>query len=390
MRKPIVWSLVAVLLIQSWAVCDISFIAMGDLHYDRLEFHDLDWLKNEWRNPDDYRQVTEEYVVFTEKYWDKLVKVLCYQTLNYDPPVAAVVQLGDLLEGIAGNEELAEKMNRETVNALKNAELPVPWVLVKGNHDGNEGYGPGEAEAYRRHVFSFVNEQLNVNITDGFYTYPVGPVEFICVPDWHDRDYVVGYIEKALSKSTAQHKFVAMHYPVIPVTGRCWDIFNFRTANEHNIKQRNRLLNVLARHKAVVLCGHLHRYSVVRRITPEGPVVQVMLNSVIRDGDRNEPYWKTTEYGPLLVDLEPRFSPETQTQRRQSLVNEKPYVTSFVLADMPGYAIFTASTQEDDLTMEVFSGLNKTPVFRVKLSDLFESGCDKVGFDERGKSNINR
>jgi len=361
--------------LQLWAAGDISFIALGDVHYDRLEFHDLDWLKNTWHNRDDYRQVTEEYVVYTDSYWDRRIEVLQYQTKQFQPPIAAVVQLGDIMEGLAGSPALAEKMNHGAVDALIKADLSVPWVLVKGNHDG--WYGPGEPEAYRRIFMPFVNSQLGTHTKDGFYTYSVGPVEFICCPYTDDRDYLVQFVEKSLNKSKAQYKFVAMHTPVIPVTGRCWDIYNFRTANKHNNDQRERLLGVLAKYKAIVLCAHLHRYSLVSRSTSEGPVIQIMLNSVIRQSDANGPYWQTTEYGPSLVDLEPQFSPETRGQRRQALAEEAKYVTAFNLADMPGYAIISAYGDKDRLLLKAYSGLNKEPIFQVNLTELFKADSNE-------------
>ena len=360
--------------LQLWAAGDISFIALGDAHYDKLEFHDLDWLKNKWRNPDDYRQVTQEYTVYTAKYWDKLIETLRYQTKQYQPPVAAVVQLGDLMEGLAGNPEHARKMAQGAVDALRKADLPVPWVLVKGNHDG--WYGPGEPEAYRQIIVPFINSQLGIHTKDSFFTYSAGPIEFICCPDSNDRDYIVDFLEKSLTKSKAKYKFVAMHTPVIPVTGRCWDIYNFKTANEHNNAQRDRLLRLLAEHKAIVLCAHLHKYSLVKRLTDEGPVVQIMLNSVIRQSDVNSPYWQTTEYGPSLVDLEPNFSPETRLQRRHALTQEAKYVTKFYLADMPGYAVISAYGNEDRLLLNVYSGFNKEPVFQVNLTELLKSAAD--------------
>jgi len=354
--------------LRLWAAQDISFIVLGDLHYDRLEFHDLDWLKNTWHNPDDYRQVTQEYVVYTGKYWDSLVDMLRYQTKQYQPPVAAVVQLGDLMEGLAGRAALAEKMNQGTIDAIRKADLPVPWVLVKGNHDG--WYGPGEPEAYRRIFIPFVNSQLGTHTKNGFYTCSVGPVEFICYPYSDDRDYLVRFVEKSLAKSRAKYKFVALHTPIIPVTGRCWDLYSFKTANEHNNQQRDKLLRLLARHKAIVLCAHLHKYSLVRRSTEEGPVVQIMLNSVIRQSDANGPYWQTTEYGPSLIALEPQFAPETQDRRRQALAEEAKYITKFYLADMPGYAIISAYSNENRLLLKVYSGLNKEPLFEVNLTEL--------------------
>jgi hypothetical protein len=355
--------------LRLWAAGDISFIALGDLHYDKLEFHDLDWLKNKWSNPDDYRQVTQEYVIYTSKFWDSRIDVLKYQLVQYRPKIAAVLQLGDLMEGLAGSPQYAEKMATGAVDALKKADLKVPWVLVKGNHDG--WYGPGEPNAYKKIIIPFVNSQLGTHTENGFYTYSFGPVEIICCPDYPDRDYVVQFVDDALTKSKAKYKFVAMHFPVIPVTGRCWDLFSYKTANEHNNAQRARLLNLLAKHKAIVLCAHLHKYSLVRRSTDDGPVVQIMLNSVIRK-DINKPYWKTTKYGPALVDLEPNFSPQTKEQRKRALSEEAKYISKFELADMPGYAIISAYGDEDRLMLNVYCGLNKKPILQVNLSELFK------------------
>ncbi|MDD5134854.1 MAG: metallophosphoesterase, partial [Phycisphaerae bacterium] len=244
-------------------------------------------------------------------------------------------------------------------------------VIVKGNHDGK--LGPGETEAYDNIFMPFVNSQLGTNSKDSFYTYSVGPVEFICVPDTEDRDYVVKFIEKSLKKSKAKYKFVALHSPIIPVTSRCWDLYMYRISNKHNDAQRDKLLNLLAKYKAVVLCAHLHKYSVVRRMTDNGPVVQVMLISVIRDSNVNGPYWQTEEYGASLVDRDPKFSPETQDKRRQVLAKEAKYVTKFYLADMPGYGIISASDSEDKLTLDVYGGLSKEPTFKVNLTELLKA-----------------
>jgi hypothetical protein len=281
-----------------------------------------------------------------------------------------VVQLGDLIEGLAGSPEYAEKMNRGAVDAIEKADLSVPWVLVKGNHDG--WYGPGEPNAYKNIIIPFVNSELGTHTENGFYTYSFGPVEIICCPYVEDRDYTVQFIEDALTKSKAKYKFVAMHTPVIPVTGRCWDLFSYKTANEHNDAQRAKLLGLLARHKAIVLCAHLHKYSLVRRSTSEGPVVQIMLNSVVRKNDMNKPYWKTTKYGRGLVDLEPKFSPETKEQRKSALVREANYIDKFYLADMPGYAVISAFANEDKLMLNVYCGLNKEPIYKVNLSELLK------------------
>jgi len=43
-----------------------SFIVLGDIHYDLPEFHDMVWLGTK---PDDLRQVTQEYTVYTATNW---------------------------------------------------------------------------------------------------------------------------------------------------------------------------------------------------------------------------------------------------------------------------------------------------------------------------------
>ena len=42
---------------------EVSFLLLGDIHYDLLEDHDMEWLSTK---PDDLRQVTKEYSVFTK------------------------------------------------------------------------------------------------------------------------------------------------------------------------------------------------------------------------------------------------------------------------------------------------------------------------------------
>ncbi len=41
---------------------DVSFIALGDMHYDRLDDHDLDYVMT---RPQDYEQIFKEYPQYT-------------------------------------------------------------------------------------------------------------------------------------------------------------------------------------------------------------------------------------------------------------------------------------------------------------------------------------
>ena len=84
-----------------------SFLVLGDLHYDRLDDHDMNWLSTK---PDDLRQVTKEYTVYTEKNWSDFMCILQRKVQTVKPPIKAIVQLGDLSEGLAGSEEKAGQM----------------------------------------------------------------------------------------------------------------------------------------------------------------------------------------------------------------------------------------------------------------------------------------
>ena len=75
-----------------------SLIVLGDLHYDLLDDHDMNWLGTK---PDDLRQVTKEYTVYTEKNWSDFMTIIRNKAVSENPPVKAVIQLGDLSEGLA-------------------------------------------------------------------------------------------------------------------------------------------------------------------------------------------------------------------------------------------------------------------------------------------------
>jgi hypothetical protein len=340
-----------------------AFILLGDLHYDRLDDHDEPWLK---ARPDDYRQVTQEYTVYTREHWADLMQLLLRRSRTLEPPVAGLVQLGDLQEGLAGTPELARRMTRHAVEALRPRDFAAPWILVKGNHDVT---GPGAREAFDEIVLPFLRDELRQEIPDANYACRIGDAEFIGL-DGYGGYRFLDVLEKMLEASTARYRFVAIHQPVIPVTARCWHVLG----EPKDQAARERLLTLLARHRAVVLCAHLHKYSVVRRMTPAGPVVQVMINSVIRETGDRPPYWYTTEYGESLLAREPRFSPDTQVRRAAVLREEARHVTHFRLADLPGYGVLTTGGASGDIRLRVYPGLSEKAQEEVDLGVLLDPG----------------
>jgi len=198
----------------------------------------------------------------------------------------------------------------------------------------------------------------NQQIKNASYSYTTGDVQFTCVDPWDKNTDMVAFLEKELSQSKAKFKFVVIHEPVIPVTERCWHTLR------RNPEQREKLLEVIAKNKAIVLTAHLHRYSVVSRNTPFGPIVQVMAISVIKDSGYLVPSRVITEYGPSLAANLPLWEPATLEARKAILADEAKYVTFFKQTDLPGYAIIKTNTKKGSIELEYYAAFGKKPYFQ--------------------------
>jgi hypothetical protein len=336
-----------------------SFIVLGDIHYDLLEDHDINWLKSK---PDDLRQVTQEYTLFTEKYWKDFIWVLKEKVTFNKPDVRAIVQAGDLSEGLAGSPEKARQMASHVIRAVDQAGMKVPWIIAKGNHDVT---GPGSAEAFDEYYLPMIRKQTgNKNIKNANYSWSYDKVLITCIDPWDKNTNMVAFLDKELSSSGAKFKFVVIHEPVIPVTERCWHTLR------REPERREKLLEVIARNKAIVLCAHLHRYSVVARQTDFGPIVQVMVVSVIRDENYLIPSKIITEYGPSLAEAYPDWEPSTLETRKKVLTEEAKYVTYYKQTDLPGYGIINIDEKNGTVILDYYAAFGQKPYDSVNLTNL--------------------
>ncbi|MDB4584230.1 metallophosphoesterase [Draconibacterium sp.] len=334
---------------------------LGDLHYDLLQDHDMDWLRNK---PEDLRQVTKEYTVYTRENWADFMTVVKTRAASEEPPVKDILQLGDLSEGLAGTEEKAMQMASNTIKAIDASQMPVPWIIAKGNHDIT---GPGAKKAFQEHYIPMFRKQTNnTEINSASYSYSYDHVQITCIDPWDSETDIITFLENELSESDAKFKFVMVHEPVIPVTERCWHIL--RKEEE----KREKFLEVLARNKAIILCGHLHRYSVVARNTAYGPVVQVMAVSVVKDRKYQKPSNVITEYGPSLAENKPDWQPETLDARKAILSEEAKYVTYFKQTDLPGYAIINIDENENSILLKYYAAFGDKPYDIVDLKKLMK------------------
>jgi hypothetical protein len=337
-----------------------KIIVLGDIHYDLQEDHDMEWLKSK---PDDIRQI-KEYTANTANNWNDFMGVIREAASSKNKAATVILQLGDLSEGLAGNPEKAGQMASHAMEAICNARTGVPWIIVKGNHDIT---GPGAADAFLGYYLPMIRKQTGNNeIKSANYSYSIGNVQITCIDPWDKSIDFVGFLDKELSGSRAAVKLVAIHEPVIPVTERCWHVLR----NEP--ERRQKLLDVLAKNRAIVLCGHLHKYSVVRRNTQYGPIVQIMTISVIRDRNYLVPEKVITQYGPSLVDNVPDWEPATANQRKAWLTDESKFVTYYKQTDLPGYAVLKIENSGKSITMEYYPAFGSKPYDIINISELMK------------------
>lgn len=159
-----------------------SFVLLGDLHYDKPEHHDFAWVQE--HSPDSVRQ-SANYSKLTNEVMPRLfatVRETIAERSQSPAPVSFVLQVGDLVEGVCGSEELAGTQNREAVEFIRSSALGVPFLFTKGNHDVT---GPGSEEMFRRVFHPFLTEQARQlspgagEVKSGRHTVTVGNAQLV-------------------------------------------------------------------------------------------------------------------------------------------------------------------------------------------------------------------
>src|SRR4051794_16373475 len=155
----------------NWAVAapgdddgEWAFPVLGDLHYDRLEHHDLDWLRQV--HPGDVSQV-ENYSRISRELTPRLLSTVAQRATSAGAAVPFVLQLGDLIEGLCGTEALARRQADDALAAVRAARLPAPLLFTKGNHDIT---GPGATQVYEQVLVPFMAAATNREVQRAAFT----------------------------------------------------------------------------------------------------------------------------------------------------------------------------------------------------------------------------
>ena len=343
---------------------DFSFLVCGDIHWCDESYYDLDAMRED--KPGDWKQITGTYSPVTSANWEDFVSVL-KDRIASSPDMGCMVQLGDMSEGLANTPGGASRIAGKVVDVLEKADFGVPLLLVKGNHDIT---GVGSAcreeakKAFVEYVTPYICAQTGTKVENADYTFRIGNVLFVVLDAWNPGR--TGFLREALEGSDAEYKFVCMHEPVVPATERCWHYLKNDEAG------RREFLEVIAENKAVFLCAHLHRYSVLRRNTAKGPVVQVMVNSVTDPARKTVPSYEfgLEDYGAGLADWKPGYSPANREWRASTLAAEAEYVDYYNMTDLPGYAVISISGKTGNVILKYYPAWSDEPYDEVNLTEL--------------------
>ncbi|HEY2585768.1 MAG TPA: metallophosphoesterase [Tepidisphaeraceae bacterium] len=324
-----------------------AFPFLGDLHYDKLEHHDLDWVQQ--KMPKDLSQI-HGYVRTTEQYTPRLLAEVREQIKASAAPVPFAIQVGDLVEGLCGSFDLQSKQMNDATAAVDSASWGVPCLMVKGNHDIT---GPGAPQAFDQVLLPWMSKQAGQDLHTASYFRRQGDDLFVCF-DAYKPD--LDWLSATLGKNKARLVFFVIHMPVVPYNARAdWTIFHTKA----DAARRERLLALLGKYRAIVLSGHLHKYSLLSRRTDAGPFVQLAVCSVLRHEHETprQVLENINAYSPDLVKLEPEHAPATSDARREMLKAEKPFIERYEYCDVPGYSM--VKVYRDRVDVDVYVGLGE-------------------------------
>ena len=120
LRRPLFLVFLVIVVFFETNAQKSSFLVLGDIHYDLIEDHDMDWLSTK---PDDIRQI-KEYTVYTKENWDDFMGIVKQKAQTVKPPLKAIIQVGDLSEGLAGTKEKARQMASKPLGHLRSLVSP--------------------------------------------------------------------------------------------------------------------------------------------------------------------------------------------------------------------------------------------------------------------------
>lgn len=327
-------------------------LVLGDTHYDspgvRREADKL----SEARRKELNRNL--------ERWRENVPAVLKAAGARSARDVAFAVQLGDLIQGDCGSEELQAKAFREALDAV-NRDLKVTLYPVKGNHDIR---GAGAQAAYDRVMLPYLDKAVGAGsaVPGGAHYVKRFDKDLFIFFDSMRPD--IDFVEEALKRNPdARYVFFLTHLPVIPCAGGSpdWIVFGRPDRSE----ERRKLLSLLAGRNAVVLCAHIHRTTLFRYRSPEGTITQ--LSSFSLPANLSEKFAETYEPdGSKFFKSKAVSNAMRKKEVRNVLSDFKEELVSFG-EYRPGAGFNILSADDGGVTVQLYFGACTKPVKVLKL-----------------------
>jgi predicted phosphodiesterase len=339
-----------------------NFMLLGDIHFDKLEHHDMAYVKLNY--PNDIVQI-ENYSRITRDNFPLLMNAARKKAKKVNADLW--LQLGDFVEGLCGSEKLARQQTQEFIDFVAGQNLKRPFFVVKGNHDIT---GEGARAVYRNTVLPWQGQELKKPVSSANATFVHKNARFI-IFDCYSAEESLKWLKDVMAQHKEELLFFSVHQPLVPYNSRSnWHVF----AKASQKAQRDELLNLLGEHHAIVLTGHLHKTSILTRKTATGKIVQVAIGSVVDSPEApvKDHLKGLNTYNADLLKLEPSFSPATYQERKENIENEKPFIQHFEYADFCGYATMNVSSQ-NEVVLSIYANAGNSAWTTVNLSELLDA-----------------
>lgn len=342
---------------------DFSFLLLGDIHFDKVSYHDIDYVRNEF-SEGDVNQV-KNYARISSENFPRLIQMAKAKAADVNGDF--YLQLGDFVEGLCGSERLASQQVNGFISYMREQELNRPFFVIKGNHDIT---GAGAHEAFRNVVLPWQSREQRKSMEHANSTFVHKNARFVLF-DGYTAEQSLEWLRSVLAEHKEDLLFFCIHQPVVPFNARAnWHVFS----KPKQQPLREELLNLLGEHKAIVLCGHLHKTSILTRSTAKGNIVQICTGSVIEslEAPVKDHLDGLQHYHADLVNLEPKFSPSSLDERKRNLEDEKPFIRHYEYADFMGYSTISVSSS-NEVKMAVYQNAQAKPWKVLNVSKLFDA-----------------